>query len=190
MKDLIEWFQLNYPEIKRDMQRCQHNFNDRDINPYHIEGDCWTHTMMVCKIAEIKEYNRAVKLSALLHDIGKPKSRRVNPKNNHVQFFGHEKISAKMAKPIVDNLISQNIISEDKGYRALKLVEFHGILYRSSIDELYKKFANELDFLKELIELIYCDNMGRFASNINEFALELDNILVEIDLKIGAKRDD
>ena len=187
---LIEWFQINYPELKRDMQKCQHNFNEKDINPYHMEGDCWTHTMMVCKIAEIKNYSKVVKISALLHDIGKPKSRKVNPKNNHVQFFGHEKLSAKIAKPLVDDLVSKDIISKEESRRVLRLVESHGILYRSSIEELYKKFADELDFLKELIELIYCDNMGRFASSVNEFALELDSILKEISLKIEAKSDD
>ena len=188
MKDLIEWFQLNYPEIKRDMQKCQHNFNEKDVNPFHIEGDCWSHTMMVCKIAEIKNYSKIVKISALLHDIGKPKARKINPKNNHVQFFGHEKISAKMAKPIVQRLISQKIISKKDGNRALRLIELHGVLYKSSIEELYERFKSELDFLKELIELIYCDNMGRFASSVNEFALELETILNELELKIEAKR--
>ncbi len=147
MVDLIGWFQLNYPDIKRDMQNCQHNFSSRDLNPYHIEGDCWSHTMMVSKVAEMRGYSRAVKLSALLHDMGKPKARRVNPKNSHVQFFGHEKLSAKMAKPIVDKLISQDIILADEGARALRFNRgFMEVLYRSSIDELYERFSDDLEF--------------------------------------------
>jgi len=187
MVKLLQWFQLNYPHLKEQMQRCQHNFNNKDINPYHIEGDCWAHTMMVCKIAEMRGYSKSVKVSALLHDIGKPTARRVNPKNNHVQFFGHEKLSAKLSKPIIDKLVSEGLILKEEGKRALKLIELHGILYKKDIKSLYVEFSNKLEFLKELIELIYCDNMGRFSKDVDEFALNLDNILQELDRKIRLK---
>ncbi len=107
MVEFLSWFQTNYPHLKNAMQRCQHNLDDKEINPYHIEGDCWSHTMMVCKIAELKGYDRVVQVASLLHDIGKPKSRRVNPRNGHVQFFGHEELSAKMAKPLLNDLIAR-----------------------------------------------------------------------------------
>ena len=184
MIKLLHWFQLNYPNLKEDMMRCNHNFSQSDINPYHIEGDCWSHTMMVCKIAEIKNFSMVVKVSALLHDIGKPKARKINPKNNHVQFFGHEKISVKIATPLIDDLVSKRFLSKSEGKRVLRLIGLHSILYQKSIDELYIEFKDELDFLKELVELIYCDNMGRFSDSVSEFAKNLDSILKDIDSKI------
>jgi HD superfamily phosphodiesterase len=90
--ELLIWFQTNYPELKKALMESHHNFDDIDTNPYHIEGDCWSHTMLVCKIAQLEGYDRVIQVSALLHDIGKPNSRTVNPKNNHIQFFNHEEI--------------------------------------------------------------------------------------------------
>ena len=109
MYQLIEWFQVKYPELHNDLLQCNHNFDEENLNPYHLESDCWSHTMMVCKIAELSYYGKVVQIAALLHDIGKPVSRRINPKNNHVQFFGHEELSAKMAVNILDHMMSENI---------------------------------------------------------------------------------
>ena len=105
MRQLVHWFSTSYPELKHALMQCHHNFDDHDTNPYHIEGDCWSHTMMVCKIAELKGYDKVVQVSALLHDIGKLQSRRVNPHNNHIQFFGHEALSANMATSLVADLV-------------------------------------------------------------------------------------
>ena len=110
MNKLLIWFQTNYPELKQALLNCHHNFDDKETNPYHIEGDCWSHTMMVCKIAELQNYDRVVQVAALLHDIGKPRSRKINHKNNHIQFFGHEALSAKMAKPLLVDLVEREIL--------------------------------------------------------------------------------
>jgi len=39
MIKLLHWFQTNYPEHKKVLLACQHNFDDNDTNPYHVEGD-------------------------------------------------------------------------------------------------------------------------------------------------------
>jgi putative nucleotidyltransferase with HDIG domain len=71
--------------------------------------------MMVCKVAELRGYDRVVQVSALLHDIGKPQSRKINPKNNHVNFWGHEELSAKMAEPLVADLVTREMLSRKEG---------------------------------------------------------------------------
>ena len=158
MNKLVEWFCLNCPDLKKSMQCCEHA--EVDINPYHIEGDCWSHTMMVCKVAELKGFSKKVQVASLLHDIGKPSSRKVNPNNSHVLFFGHEEESAKMAKPILDKLAKDKYIkSSDKEY-ILNLILYHGIVYKESTEELSKRFDKE--FLKHLMQLNECDRLGRF----------------------------
>lgn len=182
MIEFLEWFQINYPYLKKSLQECQHNFDDRDTNPYHIEGDCWSHTMMVCKIAELRSYDKVVQVSALLHDIGKPQSRKINPKNNHVQFFGHEELSANIAKPLVDDLVQREMITLNESEEILKLISLHSYLYKESDHNIiYKKFKKNLKLFKHLVELGNCDDLGRFSKTMNKSILDTDSIIRKIE---------
>jgi putative nucleotidyltransferase with HDIG domain len=162
MIQLLQWFQTNYPELKKDLQNSHHNFDDTDTNPYHLEGDCWSHTMMVCKIAQLKKYDKVVQVSALLHDIGKPQSRKINYENNHVIFWGHEELSAQMAKPLVADLVTRDILTQKEADEVVKLISLHGEIYkdRKGVESLLKDKPN---ILKHLLELHECDDLGRFS---------------------------
>ena len=83
----VSWFQQNFAHLHQELLQCNHNFDTQELNPYHLESDCWSHTMLVCKVAELKAYDLPVLIAALLHDLGKPLAREVNPRNNHVRFF-------------------------------------------------------------------------------------------------------
>jgi poly(A) polymerase len=185
MIELLIWFQSNYPELKKALMESHHNFDDRDVNPYHIEGDCWSHTMLVCKIAELNNYDKVVQVSALLHDIGKPQSRKVNPKNNHVQFFGHEEISANMAKPLLDDLIEKEILNREEADEVVELIRLHGFLYKEkNPDVIYKKFKGKSRLFKHLLDLRKCDNLGRFTNKVGTFELDIESLIERIDFYI------
>jgi len=182
MIQLLHWFQTNYPHLKQDLLECNHNFNDSDTNPYHVEGDCWSHTMLVCKIAQLKDYDRVVQVAALLHDIGKPKSRKINPENNHVQFFGHEELSAKMAEPLVADLVKRDMLSLDEANEVLKLIFFHAYLYKESDPEkICMKFKKSLTFFKHLVDFGICDDLGRFSEGMGKSTLDTDAIIQRIE---------
>lgn len=183
MVELLHWFQTNYPELKLALLSSHHNFDDSDTNPYHVEGDCWSHTMLVCKIAELKGYDKVVQVAALLHDIGKPASRKVNPKNNHVQFFGHEALSSKMAEPLVEELVNRNFLeSMDEAKEVLELIALHAYLYQESdVDVIYEKFKNRLAFFKHLLDLRVCDDLGRFSKTMGQSTLDTQAILDRIE---------
>ncbi len=181
MIELLKWFQINYPELKKALLACHHNFDDSETNPYHIEGDCWSHTMLVCKIAQLNGYSRVVQVAALLHDIGKPQSRKVNPLNSHVQFFGHEELSATMAKPLVDDLIERSMLSRDEADEVIELISLHAYLYKESdIEAIYKKFKGEYELFKHLVELSVCDDFGRFCETRGESVLDTQAMLERI----------
>jgi len=181
MLELLRWFQVTHPKLKKALQECHHNFDDTEVNPYHIEGDCWSHTMLVCKIAELKGYDKVVQVSALLHDIGKPNSRKINPLNKHVHFFGHEEVSATMAKPLVKELTLKKILTKDEAEEVLELILLHSYLYRETNPKIiYEKFKNRYKFFKHLIELSTCDNLGRFSSTIGTSVLNSQAILEKI----------
>jgi len=165
MTQLLIWFQTNYPELKNALLNCHHNFDDKETNPYHIEGDCWSHTMMVCKIAELKSYDKVVQVAALLHDIGKPNTRKVNSKNNHVQFFGHEELSVKMAEPLLSDLMLRKILNREEALEVLELIALHGEIYKNR-EKIEEQLLTRPHVLQHLLELAECDNLGRFTSNL------------------------
>lgn len=166
MYKLISWFQINYPHLRDALKDSMHNFDDKDLNPYHLESDCWSHTMMVCKIAEIEGYDKVVQIAALLHDIGKPSVRRINPRNNHVQFFGHEIVSAYMSIDIMHQMIKENIVNKDEAVEIILLVALHSTFYKEkNIINLFNIFKNYKTLFTHLIELSKCDHIGRFCEN-------------------------
>jgi len=115
-------------------------------------------------MAEINTDDRAILAAALLHDIGKPQARRINPKNNHVQFFGHEALSATLSEPILAHMVKEGLLSDSAAKEAHELVAQHGFFYRcKDVDEAYEAFVSRRDFFVKLSLLVECDHLGRFA---------------------------
>ncbi len=166
MYQLIEWFQIHFPQMHQDLLGCNHNFDKKDLNPFHLESDCWSHTMMVCKLAELGNYDKVVQIAALLHDIGKPASRKINPRNNHVQFFGHEERSAQMAVDVLDLMIQEDIVDLTEKEEVVKLIIYHAFLYKhSEANELLDHFEGDKMFCRHLVQLVKCDSLGRFCAD-------------------------
>jgi len=163
---LITWFQINYPNYRDEMKNSMHNFDDSDLNPYHLESDCWSHTMMVCKIAQLEKFAKTVQVAALLHDIGKPSVRKVNPKNNHVQFFGHEIVSAYLSIDILSKMLDEKMINKDEFVETFLLIALHSTFHtEKNIINLFKMFKEYKSLFIHLVELNKCDNLGRFYEN-------------------------
>ena len=168
MYQLIQWFQLNYPNLQKELLNCNHNFDQKDLNPYHLESDCWSHTMLVCKIAELKSYDLSVRIAALLHDIGKPLVRNINPNNHHIQFFGHEEISANLSKPILSQMVDDKIIDNKQYDEIIQLISQHSLLHNEQDPHnLFMKFKYKKRLYVHLVQLNQCDAIGRFCANNN-----------------------
>ena len=68
--------------------------------------DVWNHLLHALQHAADKNWPLEIRLSALFHDIGKPKSRRnsaIQGKKKYT-FYGHEVVGARMAKKIMERL--------------------------------------------------------------------------------------
>jgi poly(A) polymerase len=70
---------------------------------YHPEGTVYQH---VIKTLEFMQPDASLTLiwAALLHDIGKPATRRLHPEDGAVHFYGHEKVGAIMASGLLRRL--------------------------------------------------------------------------------------
>jgi putative nucleotidyltransferase with HDIG domain len=69
--------------------------------------DVWNHLLMACQHAADKKWPLIIRLSALFHDIGKPRSRRLAKEGTGKKkytFYGHEVIGARMTEKIMERL--------------------------------------------------------------------------------------
>ena len=96
------------PELKKT-----YKFNQN--NKYH-DHDIWEHTLHVI---ESTPYDLVLRLTALLHDVGKPDAYSLG-EDNQGHFYGHAEISAKLTQidetminsyneALKNNLISRKI---------------------------------------------------------------------------------
>ncbi len=99
-----------------------------------------------------------VRLAALLHDIGKPKAKKII--NGQVTFYNHEYIGAK----IVDKIMTRLRFSLEDKEKVVNLVRNHMFYYNvdevtaTSVRRLIKKVGKEN--LADLIDLRVADRLG------------------------------
>lgn len=165
MYHLIEWFQINYPQICTSLKNCSNNYKQSSIDPYHIESDCWSHTMMVCKISELENVDLSVQIAALLHDIGKPSSRKENHDTQKINFENHESISAFYALEILYTMLHSKMIRKHMVNEIFSLIALHSVLYNTNnMHQLFNKFKFNRGFYIKLNDLSKCDKLGRFSA--------------------------
>jgi len=80
--EILERLYKNFPELVKEMNDVSHNASDKVLNPYHLEGSIWTHTMMVYNYACTKQFPLVVKFAALLHDVGKTRTKKTSCTKN------------------------------------------------------------------------------------------------------------
>jgi len=190
MTELISWFQLEYPSLAKSMKLSNHHLEKRDVagnasmvgilpskgvpeslNPYHLESDIFTHTMMVCKQAENASYE--VRIAALLHDIGKPSTRKVNAKNGRVSFYNHDAVGAFMALEILKR--EELGLTKNQQVHIFNLIALHTQIYKLRVEQL-GQISSDDKFIEDLIELGEADHSGRFHTEGNAVIPSLGDI--------------
>ncbi|MEO8874927.1 MAG: HD domain-containing protein, partial [Polyangiaceae bacterium] len=86
-------------------------------NKWHAY-DVWRHGM---ECMDACAGDPILRISALLHDVGKPRTRAMSPKTNDWTFYDHEQVGAEIAQPIATRLKFSN----DERARIVDLVRFH-----------------------------------------------------------------
>lgn len=144
------------PEIK-ELQGFVQN------NRYHIY-DVLTHTFVVMNHVES---DLVLRLSALFHDFGKPRT-YTEDASGVGHFYGHEKVSAEMARTILRRLDYEPSLIED----VVELVIYHDYpLYAKEkpLLKLYNKL--QIHLIDKLFALKKADCMAQnpaFSSRIED----------------------
>jgi poly(A) polymerase len=143
-------------------------------DPIHRHKDVLAHTIAVVERATP---DRIVRLAALFHDVGKPKTRSFGP--GGVSFHHHEVVGARMTR---DRMKALRYPTEDIEV-VTRLVElhlrFHG--YREGdggwTDSAVRRYARDAGpLLDRLNELTRCDCTTRNKRKAEELAQRMDQL--------------
>ena len=136
-------------------------------NIYHVY-DCWTHTLKTLE-ALPPESGLILRLAALFHDIGKPRTRTEDEKGS-VHFYTHQMIGADLTRRVMNRLR----FSKDEIDRAAKMVSTHlrvGEYDSDWSDAAVRRLMRDAgDMLSDLIELTRAD---KAASNVEMPTVDL-----------------
>lgn len=127
--------------------------------------DVFTHLVQACQHAADKNFAFHVKLAALFHDIGKPRTKRQPPlvlgkPPLKPTFYGHEVIGARMAQKIMDRLKFPKADTD----LVVKLVRYHMFfsdteqITLSAVRRIIANVAPENIWL--LMNIRECDRVG------------------------------
>ena len=145
-------------------------------DPIHRHKDVLSHTIAV--VAKTSP-RLVVRLAALLHDIGKPKTRSIGPKG--VSFHHHEVVGARMARDRMRAMRFSNDIVDDVTRLVFLHLRFHG--YRDDVwsDAAVRRYARDAGpLLDDLNELTRCDCTTRNERKARMLAKRMDDLEARI----------
>jgi len=189
----IEEFHKLHFEMVEQMRDCSHHYlggvddaGDLEValNPWHMEGDVWSHTMMVNNLAgddELvpEENSKVVGLATLLHDIGKVHARTPSDERRRVNFHGHAGISSYWALNFL-NKLPVGEISVEEYVDIFYIISLHhsymDLLGDEATDKQLKKFEKDFIGKRHLMEMVLqhmkCDSLGRFSMGEGGYCTE------------------
>lgn len=121
--------------------------------------DVFEHLLGALQHASDKKFSTEIRLAALFHDIGKPKSRRPGTKKAYT-FYGHEVIGARMAKTIMERLKYPKKTTD----LVVSLVRHHmffsdtEMITLSAVRRIIQKVG--VEHIWELMNIRECDRVG------------------------------
>jgi poly(A) polymerase len=144
-------------------------------DPIHRHKDVLAHTVAV--VAKTRPEPR-VRLAALLHDVGKPKTRSIGP--DGVSFHHHEVVGARMARDRMRALKYPN----DEIDAVSRLVYLHLRFHTYQMgwtDSAVRRFVRDAGpLLPDLIELTRCDCTTRNERKARQLSQRMDELEARI----------
>lgn len=140
---------------------------------YHLEGDVWTHTLLVLQNLP-QDASLNLKMAALLHDVGKQETTSLDA-SGKISSIDHQMTGAEMAGRIIDRFsLNCPQVPLDKE-RIVWLVRYHLVGQGSAGEALrevnIRRFFLTLDGKqmsdqgRDLMALIKADSLGRKQVN-------------------------
>lgn len=145
--------------------------------------DVFEHNMRSLQHAADKNWSFEVRLSALFHDVGKPKARRWGEEKHDWTFHGHDVVGARITKKALENLKFPREVVE----KTEKLVRWH--MFFSDPDKITLSAVRRIvanvgrDNIGDLIQLRICDRIGTGRPKEQPFRLRKYQAMIEQALR-------
>ena len=145
-------------------------------NKHHIYT-VFEHNTLALKWAAENDYPFHVKFAALLHDVGKPNTKRGDGPDS--TFYGHEIAGGKITRKILSRLLFPQKIE----HKISTLVKYH--LFYYNVGEVTAKSVRRLvakvgpENMDDLIKVRICDRMGSGVPKPEPYRLRHFQYMVE-----------
>ncbi|WP_438008745.1 HD domain-containing protein [Sorangium sp. So ce321] len=143
--------------------------------------DVWGHAMAcldACKPEPI------LRVAALMHDIGKPRTRAFSDKTHDYTFYEHERIGAEMAEPILTRLRFSN----DERARVVALIRHHLICYDDTwTDGAVRRWLRRVTpaLAPDLYEIGFADALGK-GREVTEDIASIGRLRARVEALLAA----
>ncbi|WP_231949711.1 CCA tRNA nucleotidyltransferase [Alloactinosynnema sp. L-07] len=164
-----------------------------EIDEHHQHKDVYEHSLVVLDQAiELEEPGTppdlVLRLAALLHDIGKPDTRR-HIEGGGVSFHHHEVVGAKMVRKRLRSLRYSKEITEDVAKLVFLHLRFHGYGTGEWTDSAVRRYVTDAgDLLPRLHKLVRADCTTRNRRKANALQRTYDGLEDRIS-RIAAEED-
>ncbi|WP_199440587.1 CCA tRNA nucleotidyltransferase [Umezawaea beigongshangensis] len=166
-----------------------------EIDEHHQHKDVYSHSLVVLEQAiDLEDEERSpdlvLRLAALLHDIGKPDTRRFEA-GGGVSFHHHEVVGAKMVRKRLRALRYSKEIVEDVARLVYLHLRFHGYGNGEWTDSAVRRYVTDAEhLLTRLHKLVRADCTTRnrrkasaLQRTYDELEARIDRLAAEEDLK-------
>jgi len=149
----------------------------------HHAFDVFEHSLRSLNHAASREFDLEIRLAALFHDIGKVKTRRFDETKKDYTFYGHEVVSERVTKKILEELKFEKKVVE----KVCRLVRWH--MFFSDPDEVTLSSVRRLivnigkENIWDLINLRLCDRMGSGTKKEEPWRLRKFESMIEEALR-------
>ena len=129
-----------------------------EVDEHHHHKDVYEHTLTVLEQAIALEDrlggpNLVIRLAALLHDIGKPKTRELIP-GGGVSFHHHEVVGSRMAKERLRALRFDNQTISEVSKLVFLHLRFHGYAGGEWTDSAVRRYVRDAEGLLEHLHVL------------------------------------
>ncbi len=145
--------------------------------------EVWEHILRVLQHAADKNYPLHVRLAAIFHDVGKPRTRRWGEEKKDWTFYGHDVVGAKMTRNILERLRFPCKMTD----AVVKLVRNH--MFFTDIDKITLSAVRRIiknvgrEEVWDLMSVRMCDRIGMGRPKESPYRLRKYESMIEEALR-------